>query len=46
MASFRPRNLTEFSQILWRRKSLIVLITVVVLTSAGEQFSVFREVTG
>jgi uncharacterized protein involved in exopolysaccharide biosynthesis len=34
MASFRPRNLTEFFQILWRRKSLIVFITVVVLASA------------
>src|SRR5258706_14780188 len=34
MASFRPRNLTEFSQIIWRRKSLIAFITVVVLAAA------------
>ena len=34
MASFRPRNLNEFFHILWRRKSLIIFITVVVLTSA------------
>src|SRR6266404_2942213 len=35
MGSFRPRGLAECLQILWRRKSLILVITAVVLLAAG-----------
>lgn len=35
MGSFRPRGLAECLQILWRRKSLILVIVAVVLLAAG-----------
>lgn len=35
MGSFRPRGLAECLQILWRRKSLILIVAVVVLLAAG-----------
>ncbi|MCI0490340.1 MAG: hypothetical protein L0229_27420 [Blastocatellia bacterium] len=34
MRSFRPRNITECLQIIWRRKALILFVAVVVLISA------------
>lgn len=35
MGSFRPRGVAECLQILWRRKSLIVFVTTVVMLAAG-----------
>ena len=35
MGSFRPRNITECLQIIWRRRALILFVAVVVMISAS-----------